>query len=159
MSRIIATNRYLQIIGKSEDNTCSFCSSYVETLNHLFWECRVVQLFISQISHLLNSQFGLMCNFRKRACFFPTLDECAKIKIIAFSIAKMVIYSARYNNHRPTIKHFLSSLQFEAFNEYHSARLSGDLDRYKNKWKELKLLPDVNIDLILHTNRHVPDIP
>ena len=70
----------------------------------------------------------------------------------------MVIYSARHNNHRPSIQHFLSSLQFEACNEYHSARLSGDLDRYNDKWKQLKMLPEGNNELILHTNRHAHDI-
>ena len=158
ISRIIATNKFLQIIGKTEDNSCTFCSSEVETINHLFWGCRVVQRFTSEIDNVMNSRFGFQCNFTERKCFFPNLDECQKTQIIVCSVAKIVIYSARHHKNKPSITHFLNGLQLEATNEFHSARLSGELVKYHDKWKQLKLLPEINIEVIPHTQQHAPHV-
>ena len=53
LMRIISTNRYLFkcIIGHTA--LYDFCSMYMETLNHLFWECIHVQHFLDKFIHTL----------------------------------------------------------------------------------------------------------
>ena len=45
LHRRIATNRYLNRIGISLTDTCTFCEQNSETLIHLFWDCVYTQTF------------------------------------------------------------------------------------------------------------------
>ena len=45
LHRRIATNDFLNKIGVSSSAMCTFCNEYVETLEHVFWECRFSQSF------------------------------------------------------------------------------------------------------------------
>lgn len=154
ISRIMATNKFLYTIGKTEDDQCSFCHSAVETLAHLFWECQVTQTFISEIASSLKSSFGLKYSLNKGLWFFPNLDECEKSLVLILSIAKIVIYSARNNRHTPSLQHFFYNLQIEAEKEFHSARLANKVNQYYDKWKELKLLPELSIEDIIRRYRN-----
>ena len=42
ITRIISTNVFLYKYKIKPSNICDFCSSYLETLQHLFWECQFV---------------------------------------------------------------------------------------------------------------------
>ena len=145
VSRIMATNKFLHIIGKAEDDLCSFCSAHVETLYHLFWECMEVQTFIARTAHILRFNFEFVSHTSKKTWFFPNLDECEDIQILINSIAKMTIYSARHNNCKPSIQQFVNTLKLEADKEFHSARLAGNITEFHGKWKQLKSIPLINM--------------
>lgn len=49
LHRILATNKYLFKIGKAESPQCSFCHTYVESIEHLLFQCNVVYNFWLQI--------------------------------------------------------------------------------------------------------------
>ncbi|KAH3792602.1 hypothetical protein DPMN_146099 [Dreissena polymorpha] len=47
--RIIATNKYLFKCKLSNSNLCDFCSENIETIEHLFWECKHIQPIWNQL--------------------------------------------------------------------------------------------------------------
>ena len=149
ISRIIATNKFLRIIGLTENATCTFCLSSVETIHHLFWNCTVVQNFISKIADTLGSYFDITYHTTQKTWFFPNVTECELIQILINAVAKITIYSARHHGSKPSIIHFLNKLKLESEKEYHSARLAKNIHKFNDKWKQLKNLPKVNINDIV----------
>ncbi|KAH3689727.1 hypothetical protein DPMN_192197 [Dreissena polymorpha] len=54
--RIIATNKYLFKCKLSNSNLCDFCSENIETIEHLFWECKHTQPIWNQLTSFLEQQ-------------------------------------------------------------------------------------------------------
>ncbi|KAH3798106.1 hypothetical protein DPMN_151696 [Dreissena polymorpha] len=54
--RIIATNKYLFKCKLSNSNLCDFCSEKIETIEHLFWECKHIQPIGNQLVSFLEQQ-------------------------------------------------------------------------------------------------------
>ncbi|KAH3717806.1 hypothetical protein DPMN_060602 [Dreissena polymorpha] len=54
--RIIATNKYLFKCKLSNSNLCDFCSENIETIEHLFWECKHIQPIWNQLVSFLEQQ-------------------------------------------------------------------------------------------------------
>ena len=40
--RILPTYRYLKLMNIKDDDTCKFCNEQRETIEHLFWDCRII---------------------------------------------------------------------------------------------------------------------
>ena len=89
----------------------------------------------------------------KKSWFFPNGNDCDDIQIIIYTVAKIVIYSARQQNRYPTLQQFLNNLKFETDKELNSARRSNTIDQYNKKWKQLKSLPILNIHEIAQQPR------
>ncbi|KAH3790897.1 hypothetical protein DPMN_169105 [Dreissena polymorpha] len=53
---IIATNKYLFKCKLSNSNLCDFCSENIETIEHLFWECKHIQPIWNQLASFLEQQ-------------------------------------------------------------------------------------------------------
>ena len=47
--RILPTNRYLNLMNIKEHDTCKFCDTHRETIEHLFWDCNVVTDFWNEL--------------------------------------------------------------------------------------------------------------
>ncbi|KAH3892519.1 hypothetical protein DPMN_016637 [Dreissena polymorpha] len=54
--RIIATNKYLFKCKLSNSNLCDFCGENIETIEHLFWECKHTQHIWNQLVSFLEQQ-------------------------------------------------------------------------------------------------------
>ena len=52
ITRIIPTNVFLYKCKIKSSNICDFCSSYNETFEYLFWECRFVQILWNELTKL-----------------------------------------------------------------------------------------------------------
>lgn len=57
--RIICTNTYLHIIKIKNSPNCTFCNRDVETILHLFWECRIVNTFWQDLIAYINNNTNL----------------------------------------------------------------------------------------------------
>ena len=53
LHRRIATKYFLNKIGVSLSAMCTFCNEYVETLEHVFWECKFSQSFWKNVTEWL----------------------------------------------------------------------------------------------------------
>lgn len=56
MHNKLKTRDHLKHLGVLDDDSCPFCSDAIETIVHLFYECRYSQLCISNLSSWLGVQ-------------------------------------------------------------------------------------------------------
>ena len=59
IQRTLVTNKYLYLCKKIDSDKCSICKRGCETIQHLFWECKVVQKCWNQIAHTLSPYIDL----------------------------------------------------------------------------------------------------
>ena len=140
ISRIIPTRDFLHKVGISNNSICTFCTSSVETLTHLFWDCEHTKIFITHIKQKLVQMFNTAYNVEKETWFFPNLDECSELEITITTIAKVTIYKAQLKNIPVSINHFLNLLKLEVEKEILAARINDNIDKFRTKWGRLESL-------------------
>ena len=63
--RIYPTNQFLFKCNMTNSSNCDFCHMDVETIRHLFWECRMVQSFWNEIKNMMiNRNIDINLNFQ-----------------------------------------------------------------------------------------------
>ena len=134
VSRVITTNRFLHLIGRSDHESCTFCSDASETLKHMFWTCPIVQTFINMLKLKVYEQFSIHTAFEETTWFFPNLGKLNKFEMLIITLAKLVIYKARNISTRPDVRHFLRLLRIQAEKEQGSARGRNRMNEFNEKW-------------------------
>ena len=86
--RIIPTNTYLFKCKLAPSNLCDFCSSYTETVNHLFWECHYSQQFWSELKTFLTN-INIIVTFDLRNITFGVEGIGLRNSLINFIIIIM----------------------------------------------------------------------
>ena len=93
-------------MGLVNSNVCSMCLRSVESILHLFWDCPVIQNFILELktSILDNTQID-------RISFLFGNKEWDKYFNYVILYAKYFIFTAKLNNHKPSIAVFKNKLE------------------------------------------------
>ena len=137
VNRIISTNVFLEKIGVTDDNSCSFCHNELETLVHLFWQCRKVQDFVQKINQEIitsnNLQHYIPLNVK--SWFF--LSDTTPLQMLIITLAKLVIHESRMKGFQPSIAYLKNKLQQEADIERLKSRKLGQEKQFESKWKPL----------------------
>ena len=100
------------MIKVKDDDNCTFCKQAPETLAHMFWYCHRVQLFINSVKTYIAREYKIQLNVNTKTWFFPTKMSAADTCII--TLAKLVIYDARYKETQPNVMHLKNKLKWEA---------------------------------------------
>ena len=66
----LTANRFLHLIGLSGNALCTFFSTSIESLRHLFWSCTIAQYFLNRIKMAMREQFSEQTVCKEIACFF-----------------------------------------------------------------------------------------
>ena len=107
--RIIGTNSFLHKIKLKDTPLCTFCNFDIETLEHLFWSCRVTQVFWHSICELLfTHNFNITSDY-------VNFGLCENINSpINFLIlhAKYFLYNCKLNGKCPEAQVFLYKFKF-----------------------------------------------
>ena len=138
ISRIIPTKKFLHVIGRSENNLCTFCSSSVETLFHMLWDCSHIKQFIAEIKITLSTQYNISYNISKENWFFPSLRKCPEWEILVTTLGKVTIYNAQCRLIPLSIDHFLNKLKLEVEKDLYIAKRNDNIDGFKVRWGNLK---------------------
>ena len=77
--RLISTNKLLYKFNLCNSNLCDFCRSNIETVDHLFWECIVVQRFWSELHSFLLS-INIKFSYNKETIFFGVFKKNKKCR-------------------------------------------------------------------------------
>lgn len=63
--RIIPTNKRLFTQNIANSNLCDFCNMDIETIQHLFWECNIVQIFYNNFHNFIrNTNIQIQLTFK-----------------------------------------------------------------------------------------------
>ncbi|KAH3696579.1 hypothetical protein DPMN_084055 [Dreissena polymorpha] len=122
--RIIATNKYLFKCKLSNSNLCDFCSENIETIEHLFGECKHIQPIWNQlISFLEQHQLNVKLSFLN----------------VSFGINSMVILmkyfilNMKYKKQVPNFNCFVHSLKLKIQIEKEIALSNDTLQIFEQK--------------------------
>ena len=132
--RILTTNTFLRIIGKREDDKCTFCGVQSESLSHLFLTCQHVQKFWNDINvYLRENDIEQLTNKQK---IFGDIDRPTITHVV--TLAKYVIYEARRDDRAPSFAHFQRCLKRDIETERFIARKNLMVESFNKKWSSMK---------------------
>ena len=141
LKRIIPTNTFLFKCKIANSNLCDFCSSDIETVKHLFWDCQLSQHFWLQLKSFLESvNINLLLDY-KTICFGT---DSAKISetLINFIIisAKHFIFKCKYMKTVPNITFYKSFLKKRMEIEKCIAYEKDKIVQHTLKWQKFILV-------------------
>ncbi|KAH3746366.1 hypothetical protein DPMN_180773 [Dreissena polymorpha] len=140
--RIIATNKYLFKCKLSNSNLCDFCSENIETIEHLFWECKHIQPIWNQlISFLEQQQLNVKLSFLIVSFGINSLKSIDGNNIVNFMVIlmKYFILNMKYKKQVPNFNCFVHSLKLKIQIEKEIALSNDTLQIFEQKWNRIKL--------------------
>ena len=137
LKRIIPTNTFLFKCNISSSNLCDFCSSDIETVKHLFWECQFSQQFWLQLKTFLNN-VNIDVTFDYKNICFGISNTTLSNSIINFIIlsAKYFIFKSKYMKNIPNITLFKSFLKKRMEIEKCIALEKDKIEHHIAKWQK-----------------------
>ena len=64
--KILSTNSFLQKIKLKDTNTCTFCRSKTETIEHILWDCEIVQALLDDFVTFCSNKIHGHISFAKK---------------------------------------------------------------------------------------------
>ena len=61
---------------------CEFCQCNIETIEHLFWECAIVQYLWNRLEHVIQSKSGIFEQENSIFCLQPVKIQNTPINYI-----------------------------------------------------------------------------
>ena len=139
LHRRIATNDFLNKIGVSLSAMCTFCNEYVETLEHVFWECKFSQSFWKNVTEWLTKNLKQLPDLHFSMLTCLGLIPSSTILIShTFLIARRLIYISRLRGVIPKQSAFERLLFKTRELEQNSALQLNELKKFNKKWRDLK---------------------
>lgn len=138
--KILATNSYLFKINIINSPICVFCDLENETIEHILWDCTVVQDFLHEVKNLfLNFNIQLPLNEKE---FLFNIEDYRKRKLIQLIILeiKYYVYTARCLKKKPNITALKHSLRMFYWIHKQLAINSGYLELFLITWQFLEPL-------------------
>ena len=133
--RLIATNKYLLKCKYAPSSLCTFCNMAVESIDHLFWECHLIQPFWNNLFDML-VQLNLDVMRSKLDVFLYTEN---KILSYVYTLAKFYIYQSKFKNVVPNINTFKIKLRHRKTLEQQIAIKHDKLQDFNNTWGNLQI--------------------
>ena len=137
--RILPTNKYLHLCKLTHSPLCVFCNSHVETLNHLFWNCNLVQAFWKELIKTIQEKCTHCdrLNLSEELILFGKSENVYTDKAIDSILlyAKYFVYKCKLQGKRPLIDQCMSELKHRVIIEKVLASRTGKLSIFKDKWK------------------------
>ena len=133
--RILTTNNFLHLINYMENDRCTFCDRFPETLLHLFFSCQFVQRYWNDLLRYASANgLGHICDKDK---FFG--DTESNLKTHYVTLAKYVIYENRRRGTRPSFSEFREYLKRDFQTERLIAANKNEnyVQTFNKKWRPL----------------------
>ena len=138
LHNIIYTNEKLYRIGKVESAMCTFCNRYIETLNHLFYDCTFVQQFWKNVNEIfLKKLIDVVLTAKDVILGFKSEHNDGVLFNHLLIMGKQCIYTARMKNVKPEITGFKNKVAYINAIERRIARNKGKLNIHVKKWEKL----------------------
>ena len=126
---------------------CDCCSMHNQTLEHLFWECNIVQVFWSNFNNRC-SFFNMDIKTDFKTVCFGEYKNCvnAKAKTFVIFCAKYYIFLCKCRKTIPTFLFFKLYLSSRIDIEEQIAFQHDKLEQHKHKWKMFIPLTKIGVN-------------
>ena len=138
--RIVPTNKYLFKCKLVPSTLCDFCNSYIETVNHLFWECHNTQQFWSGLQSLLTN-LNINITFDLLTITFGIKGKGLHNSLLNFIIisGKYFIFRSKYIKTIPCLNSYVIYLKKRIEIERHIAFNKDKIETHNKKWEKIIL--------------------
>ena len=109
LHRILGTNHRLFIMKIKDNPNCTFCMTYEETIEHLFWDCVIVSSFLLDVETMF---LGTCFALSKEDYFFGYKKLLKHPYNFLIYHTKFYVFHCKVENKRPCIKEFERKFRF-----------------------------------------------
>lgn len=140
LHRILPTNYLLTKMNIKDNNKCTFCKTETETLKHLFWECRCIQVFWTDYHNFLTSKNIIIPrDWNDQTILFGSLTKDRIFNLMLLK-AKQFIYVRKLDDSSPVLNSFISIMKSYYHLEKYNAVKNGNMARFNKDWDAYKIL-------------------
>ena len=142
--RILGTNVVLKEMGLSADEKCGLCGDERDSIEHMFWDCDVAQVFWMQFVNLVKQKCDNAHTLRLSKCLVILgIDDNIKTDTIfcfILLLAKKYIYACKLEKCLPSIDVFKRKLSSRYKIENYNSILEQTQHTFKVKWLSYRQL-------------------
>ena len=135
LHRILATNKFLHMIHYIDSDICSFCNTYPETLQHLFFKCDNVYNLWKEVKSWILSKTGIQINFSKDIVMFGMVNNKNSTFINWLTInIKYYIYNMKIQKKMLNINSVKNMLKNKFYIEKYILFKNCSYEIFNNQW-------------------------
>ena len=131
-----------QPMGKTNTDKCNLCLTSRESIQHLFWQCNITQIFWTHLTRLINEKCPNATNMRlsEDLILFGYDRNIAIDKTVAFilTFAKKYVFQCKYQKRHPNLNEFTVKLCARFKVEEYNARIEGSFNEFHAEWAMYK---------------------
>ena len=128
---------FLRKVKIKENDNCSFCNCYQETIVHLLWDCIKVKTVWNFVRAKILKKCRLTINFTKDSILLGHTNKCMNIVIL---FVKFYIYRQRCCSSNPSPKGLISFLTDCYKTNKYIATVEQELGKFRYDWKYVYFL-------------------
>lgn len=141
LMRILPKNKFLYKSNISNTSLCDFCTMYIETNKHLFWECQYTRAFWTDLElFLTEKQIAVRLDYTLISFDYTEWSSFTYVLNFILIYAKYFIFKNKYSNTIPLVPNFKSYFRYIESLEKVIASAKGKLIQHNKKWVKLQLI-------------------
>ena len=135
LHRIIPTNSFLHKIKLKNTNLCTFCKIHDETIEHLFFDCPVTQIFLKSLSKQLKQYYNNLIFDKKDISLVLSL-----LVNLILIIAKNYIFKCKLNEQWLNIVEFKHKIMWYRSLEQYISKKNNTILAFEKMWTPLQYI-------------------
>ena len=132
--RIIATNKYLVLIGVKNNSVCNLCNNEIETIEHLFFYCIHAQKFWNDLKTVFENA-GITLTLTIKNILFLKFGREFVAENLCIVLGKYYIYRARFLSCQLNIEEFIQNLKQYYKTEKYIYTIKCKNRIFQDRWK------------------------
>ena len=136
-NKILVTKSFLHRINLIDNNTCSLCMEYPETIKHLFFECEKVKQFRNLFKEWLNDVTNIEVDINNEKMLILSWHKKKLLLNYLLVVAKYYIYKTKFVQESISILGFKAILKKKFEEEKYIAKINDKYARFIGKWSSL----------------------
>ena len=139
LHRYLALNPLLKKMGISDTDLCFFCNNDIETIPHIFWNCKIISNFWEIFSIWWKQNTKADITLTEEIILFGYLEntDIAQILNLLILIGKRHIYCTKLSNITLSFEMYVKKLQWYFKIEKQIALSNTKSSKFKKKWETI----------------------